>query len=736
MPIGRADDVGKAAAVRDAPARGRDRDRDRTKGPHETSTAMPAPDPRAQTASTRVIIGIVSLSALALGAVGYLTGHERLRTGELLVFCLVGLGSALWQLMPRIGLAERAALTFLVGWSTLTAVPMMLGSLGFWYPGQVFVGVAVVAAGLHVVGLIRAVQDAARPTPTLERLPPSAVLPPALGLLGALVCVLAAVQHQHLEPGIWGFLPHIGPAWYVGLVVIGIAFVLARPGGPEAGYALPVLLIVLVLTLTPAIVYDGPRSQAAAKHVDLVMQIRTWHVPRSSVGIYNGWDGFFAAVAWLCDVAGIRDPMRLATFWPPLLAGFRVATLRYLFGALLSSSYAAWAAVLLAVLADPIGADYFSPQSVGFILALLTFGVALREERQRRRVALVLTTGLLLAVTHQLSPYAAGGVLCVLVVFRQVRPWWLPAAVLAPAGGWALLHRDQLSGFLSLKDLGNLQNFRPPKAVGGNGLDLARLPVVGDTVHALLLGLLVLGLLAAAALVRRPRNRQGWAMACCPAVGLALVAANPYGQEGIFRAILFGLPWLAVLAVRLLSAAGPDMFRIAVGGVAGLLASTFLAASFGLDGSNVVRPGDVAADRAFVATADRAPELTPALLVLGVGDLPTSPPPVDASYRIVTREDLHLPVGLRPDLQKAALVQALTAALLAYTQQDPRRAELYAWWSPVSVYYGVEYGLQPPQDFAALRNAFEAASYWHPVFHQGGSVIFKLDPAAYARLLA
>lgn len=687
-----------------------------------------------RTAMARLILGVVSLSTLLLGVLGWLVGIDSLRSGELLVFCMVGIGSAPWQLRADLGLAERVALTFLVGWSTLTAVPMLMGSLG-WHPAVAFGLVAPLAAALHVVGVRRAWRDGRRgPVPPAW---PAGLLPLGLGLLGAGLCIVAAARHQHIDPGIWGFLPQIGAAWYVGLALIGASFVLAEPGSAERQYAVPVILVVLVLTLTPAIVYDGPRSQAAAKHSDLVMQIRTWGAPRSSVLVYNGWDGFFAAVAWVCDVTGIRDPMRLATFWPPLLAGFRVAALRHLFGAVLATPYAAWSAVALAVLADPVGADYFSPQSVGFVVAMVVFGLALHRRDGLGRVAAILLGGLLLAVTHQLSPYVTAGVLCVLVAFRQIRPWWLPALVLAPAGGWMLLHRHDLSGFLSLKELGSLQNFRPPKPVGaGGGLTLSRLPVVGDTVRALLLGVAVLALVAGVAVLRSRRSAQTWALAGAPGVGLVLLAVNPYGQEGIFRALIFGIPWLAVLAARLLVRGSDWTARITVGTLASLLTMSFLAASFGLDASNVVRRDDLAAVRAFVAEADRAPERTPALLVLGVGDVPTSPPTLDATYSVVSRQDLHLPVGLQPSLQHPALVRALTDALLQHTEQDPRRAALYALWSPVSQLYGVEYGLQTAGDFPELRDAFLVSGYWRPVFHRGETYVFKFDPTQYVRLPA
>ena len=140
-------------------------------------------------------------------------------------------------------------------------------------------------------------------------------------------------------------------------------------------------------------------------------------------------------MAWLCEVTGISDPMVLAKFWPALLGVFRVVLLRYLAGQLLPRSDQCWVAVTLAFSLTPSGADYFSPQSVGFTLGLAVFGLALTRSAHLPRLLLVLLLGVTLAVTHQLSPYVVSGVLRRCSWFRLVRPWWTPLLVLGPAVG-------------------------------------------------------------------------------------------------------------------------------------------------------------------------------------------------------------------------------------------------------------------------------------------------------------
>lgn len=708
------------------------------------SSASPAqPASAAETATTRLLIALASLASFVCGAMAFAVGTGPVRTACMLIFCLIGVGSAPWQANQAIRLPTRLTLTFLTSMAVLTLGSLPMLALHQWRPMVAFVLVGLICIPLHLGGLRLALRDAE--TAKASRGSGSVLGIGSLsGLLGSpsvllagaggLLSFNAALAHVHLVPGFFGFLSQIGPGWYVGLGLILVALALSRTRD-EREIVIPVVLLLLVLTLTPALVYDGPRSQSAAKHVDLIMQIRTVHRLESTVEIYNSWSGFFSAMAWLCDIAGIRDPMKLATFWPPLLGIFRLVALRYLFGKILHRPHQIWIAVALAVLADPLGADYFSPQSVGFVAGIAVFGLALSAGEGIPRLAMILVSGCLLAVTHQLSPYGVGGVLIVLVIFRQVRPLWTPALVLVPAFIWALLNRGALQGFIDWRTIGRFQNFRPPKTVGSAGLE--RLPVVGLSVQALVLEIAVVGLVALVVLIMHRRELRVWALACCPSVGLALVALNPYGQEGIFRAVLFGMPWLAALAAygfpsprhrgRLVAS------RLAFFALTAVLAAAHLVAAFSLDAVHVIRPGDVAAFHYFEKQrTDRSGQHY--MLALGTGDLPSSLPTQPGHYQTVRREALGDPVrqqvGLRPDAE----MQGLTVRLLDYArvQVGPSNTTtLYTLWSPVSSDYGWAYGIQSPDQFAALRDAFLRAPYWEVVVQQGGTYLFRFDPTLY-----
>ncbi|MCU1527315.1 MAG: hypothetical protein JWP75_1078 [Frondihabitans sp.] len=643
------------------------------------------------------------------------------------LFLIVGLGSPPVAFRRNVGWLERVAATGLFGLSASLLIATACLVADVWRP-SVLTGIAVVLVvptHLFVVWRGRAlgrvlaedVLGAAR------RAASRTVL---TALLGVALCAVAAVTHRHVDPGFYGFLRHVGPLWYFGLVLILVAL-LTAPVGTDRQLALVVLCLMLVLTGTPAIVYDAARSASTAKHVELVQQIRlTWHIS-SSVPVYNGWPGFFSGAAWLCDLGGIRDPFSLARVWPVALGVLRVIGLHFLIRQVVRDPRAAWWATAVAVLADPLGADYFSPQSVGFVLGLLVFGFALQMDLGRTRVALVLAGGTAAAVSHQLSPYVISGVLLLLAAMNQIRPRWLPLCALIPTVGWTLWHRSSLKGFISLSGIGNPQNFAPPKTTPAPGL--GRLAVVSHSVEALLLCVAIAACLALIGLLRGRGSLRTWGAAASPAVGLAFVAINPYGQEGIFRAVLFGLPWLAVLAGLYFQTLRKRIYLLSP--VFAMLTVSFLVSAFALDPIYVIRNGDITAFQIFRASTGTSADSGQYLLNMGEGDLPSSPPGQGGTHLTVLRTDLQKPVVQIQRFDGGEQVMDLTTAYVKYAKVAAGSPTLYALWSPVSAAYDEAYGLQTVTQFTQLRDSFRASPYWSVTYTNGQTYLFRLDLARY-----
>jgi hypothetical protein len=476
-----------------------------------------------------------------------------------------------------------------------------------------------------------------------------------------------------------------------------------------------------------------PRSQTAAKHIQLVQMILAAHHLHTGQGIYFAYSGFFAAIAWLCRLAGVTDPLGLATFWPLLMGLVRLAELAFLFGQVIERRHRRWAAITLVVLVDAIGADYFSPQAVGYVIGLGVYGLAVSSRQvlsSRLVAALLIVSGCALAPAHELSPYIIGGVLVVLAVFGRARPRWAGLAILVPAGAWALLNQGVLGGYFSLANLFDLSNFAPPHTSANPGL--GRLAIVGYSSHALTLGLLVLIVAALVGFARHRRDPWAWAYLISAGVGVLLLVANPYGNEGIFRCTLFGIPWLAVLAVHAVKRPSPLIRYGAWTAVSVGLLATFLVATFGLDASGVMRRSDLEAWRTFALTAPPNSEL----LSIGYGDLPGTVPQKGPHPIQITFDQVNDPAARGPGQPRLADLHTLLSRYKAYAlrQTGLSTGALYAIWSPVLASYDREYGLEATSQSRRWLGLLLASPSWRMVYERAGTYMFRaLAPTAEAR---
>ena len=715
---------------------------------YEAHAPASVPENEGPSGHGRVTLTLSALFAasLLLYAAGSAGRADPVRAAGLAGALFFGVGAAPLQFSARARLDLRLGVAGVVGMSVLLAVASAMVLTPWWHPVLVAVVIGAAAAAVHAWACARVLARQSwselfgRPWGSLGgglRRGPGAST--ACILAGNARWVTATIRLGHIIPGVLGFLPKISVFWYAGLACLLAGIVLAR-GRSEWHAASGVLSLLAALTVTPALVYAMPRDQTAAKHIQLVQTVLQAHFLDRGTGIYQAYSGFFSGIAWLCDLAGIHDPTGIATYWPFLVGVLAVVELRLFFGRLTSSAYRIWAAIALVVLVNAIGEDYFSPQSIGFALGLGVFGLAVSspgpDQRgpdqggqgprwagldERGRFILLVLAGCALAVTHELSPFIVGGVLVVLVIFRTIRPWYVPATILLPALGWAMLNRDDLSGFISLSDMLNMTNLHTPVTAVTPGME--RLPIVAESAHALALGLLVLIALASIGFVRTIRDRSAWAFMACPGVGLGMVMVNAYGNEGIFRAALFAIPWLAAMTLRV-AAPGPRRWVNGVyAATAVLLTGTYLVAAFGLDNGSVIRPADFQAMRTYETRAAS----DSFLLTLSDGNLPVSINLSPLNPRSVAWTLIIAPAQALARKPDAIDVSALSRGYLRYAGRiGGATNELYAVWSPASVASGVDYGQETLSQALAWRNALIASPDWHVIYASQGTYLFRL----------
>lgn len=682
-------------------------------------------------ARLRLWLSAVFAFSLLLFGVGLALDSSVLRILSLLAALFSGVGAAPLQLSPRTRADLRLCVAAIVGVSTPLVAGTAMLLTGAWFPTEAAMVLAVAAIGMHIAGC-RSVLAGPRGSEILHSMVPHIRIRDVFDasvsctLAGTLLWAVGIAAMGHIVPGQLGFLPKAPPYWFLGLMLVVIGIILAGDRGPRA--AAGVVSLLGALTLTPAVVYAMPKQQSSAKHLDLVLAILQSHNISGSAGLYRDYSGLFAVVAWLAHLSGTSDVTSLATYFTFVMDLVAIVGLRYFFGNLTRSRYRIWLAITLVILANSVGEDYFSPQATAFAMGLGVLGLTLCTPSQglsdRGRLAILLLAGCGLAVTHELSPYIIGGVLIVFVVFRVVRPWYLPATILLPAIAWAVLHRGDLSGFISLSSLGDLSNFSPPaQAAGPSTPGLSRLAIVPESADALALGLVILIGIACLGLVRNIRNRAAWALMVSPAVGLIMIAANPYGQEGIFRAALFAIPALAAVGTQALPAVRSRWASTACGVLVACLAGIYLVSSTGLDNANVMRQSDYDAMLTFLAKAE------PDAYILGLtygNNVPDNVgiPPKNGHWLdwggLITQREADI---MKPTPQDAAVV---ARQYYEYAKKyDGETGHLYALWTWSDAEYAVDYGHETMGQAQAWRSALLASPDWKVVYGGGGSYLFE-----------
>lgn len=701
------------------------------------------PEPRRPRAapSDVALCTLLAAVSLALAWIGHGAHSEALELIGAYDTLFLGIGAAPFQLLPRMSPWARLTAAILVGFAVLLVVGALMADIRvLWQPVAWALGVGAASAALHLIGLLRLLRHRPRRRSLRVGKPAGAAAPAGLSLglaaIGTALWLVPSLSTHDNSPGIAGFLTVISPAWYLGLVVVIVAFVVGRRVAICAGAA--TFSLGLATTLTPALVYATPRLGTAAKQMVLTQYVLVHHHVDVTAGIYRAYSALFGGVAWLCDLLGIHGLLGphsligLATYWPVLILVMRIVILRLLAGRILTGTTRRWSAVMLVLLVDSLGDDYFSPQSVGYVLAFGAFAMVLRGSSSRplhRRGTfwVLLAAGLALAPTHELSPYVAAGGLIVLAVFAQA-PRWAFLPILVPAAAWAgVVHRTIANNF-SFAQLFSFANFRPPLTLASPGLH--RLAIVDVQSRTLLAALLALIVLAAIGFFTNVRRGWAWSYGLAAVVGLALIAVNPYGHEGIFRASLFAIPWLAVLAMemprpgRLL----PVLRRraltpICTGAVLIALLGTFLVAAYGMDAVDVMDRSDVAAVSHLQALPPRN------AFVLGIGSEfnPAGYPPFTIDYTALEWDQVDYARGVRSRHPTQADLTSLAAATEAAARRGggTRSSPIYLYWSRSLLLYAQAYALLSPRQMRGWLRLLKASPDWRLVAHDGSAYLFE-----------
>lgn len=454
----------------------------------------------------------------------------------------------------------------------------------------------------------------------------------SLALLAFAVGVFSLHAANESAIGPYGGIQALPVGYYGSLALILLAFLLtwgsSKPNWHE--FLIEVVVLTVLLQGVPAIMESEPRFPTAWQIAGFTNFVAsTGHVlPRLDARF--SWPAFFAGAGLLQRASGLGSALDLVRWWPVGLNMLYLPPIGLISHRILRDAKQTMLVLWLFPLSNWVGQDYFSPQSVAFLLYLTLVAIVIGPlGRQRRRLfpwrgpeereqlsplpwpvagtllGALVVLDLALVTGHQLTPIFAAITVLFLSVLGRTRLKAFAGTMILLTAGWICYGAYPFwSGHISAL-FGGAGN------VTGNvsGDLIAR--VTGSVAHSrvaavrvaqsALTGAIALGGLARARRVHAD-VRTAVILMVTPFVVLPL---QSYGGEAGLRIYLFALPGALCLASLLLARAWRFGRRITVGAATILLVPMFLLSAWGNESFELVRPAELSGVRALDHLAPR-----------------------------------------------------------------------------------------------------------------------------------
>lgn len=467
-------------------------------------------------------------------------------------------------------------------------------------------------------------------------------LAPSVGLL-LWIATISTMHPDDLTS--WGLLPVFPPSFWVALVglVLSGTVLTQRAQLKHLALMAHVGLLILVLYATAPAIEPVPRGTSVYKHVGIVQYIEQYGAVDNRIDIYHRWPGFFSLSAFFSELSGRVDPTSYAGWAEPFFATIDALLVWCCVQAVTRSMRNAWLATLLFTAGNWIGQGYFSPQAFGYVLMLgilMLVLVSLQGDANRfgrwvegrvRRVArvrvptrvegpypetgrrlriagMVLLMDIVLAASHQLTPYVLLLQLGALALAGYLRPLWLAVGAGLLTVAWLVPNLNYVIntfGLLSAPDpLANATQ----KNVEGTPIFEARLVTIVAGLS--FVSVFVLALVGVVRRARRGYVRGATVLAILAFASPGMLAGQSYGGEARLRVMLYALPWACAGACWAFSPTGVRRVRralwVPVAGVA-WFATAFVVFFFGHEDLTMLSPGEVGAAKFLSDPANTKP---------------------------------------------------------------------------------------------------------------------------------
>lgn len=392
------------------------------------------------------------------------------------------------------------------------------------------------------------------------------------------ILVSRSIGIGDLEP--YGLIHSLPLTFWIATAVNALAITALLRSNREHPVMLGTLVVSMTTVLHGTVVFleSSARFPTAWLHSGYTQYVIDNLATEPDLGARFSWPGFFVMTATAIAPFSDTVPEAVLRFAPLVFALAYLAPLLVITRHLLPGWRAPWLAVAIFPIVNWVGQDYFAPQSLAFLLALVLIAISLtwftgparfwrpkdgvigsgslfvpslKASRAQARPILATVMVLLLitalAVSHQMTIYVVvlqlfaiwavrrGNVLQISVISGMMAVTWLSWGAV---DYWVPLFDDVFGNFGN--PAGNLDATIAGRASG----NADHLLVIGVRMllPAALLGAALLGL------IRQMRARGG-VDATIPlgiAAAFSLLLVHSYGGEGLLRAFLYASAFIAV----------------------------------------------------------------------------------------------------------------------------------------------------------------------------------------------
>lgn len=537
-----------------------------------------APVPIRRIALLRVRMADLAVAGAIAGALALTGLPDGLRAVALLVFIAIGPGAAVlsWVPIPR-----RAVLSTVpvLGAAITTLVAMAAMWSYRWNPPEIL-WVQVIAVCASSGWWYHRHRGCAGPGVRWRRVADSTVVGRTVVRrhLSLLLSAAAVVVWAAAVPGLPGvdasyyglLFSGTGPLLALCIVLCAWALLVAVRDRRLLPAAAAVGAAIIVSRVTTFVATEVPLYDWTYKHLAVVDYILVHgRIAPDGTDIYAQWSAFFVMFAWFSDVTGV-PPIVIAHVFAPIIHVLIALAVYCAARVLGRSRRTALAAAFLAEVVNWVGQDYFSPQAWSLTLAFGMIVLLLASPRSRAAGILAIVVFAATVPTHQLTPFWAVAVACLLCVVRRARPWWISVVMVAIVGSYLLLNLEAVLPY------GVFSGSSPVSNATSNIVSSGMPAKDFTSLIVRSLSLAVVGAAFGCALWLWKSRKPVVALGIVAFSSFGLLLGQNYGGEAIFRVYLYALLGCAILIAPAVVAA-VDRRRVGLRAVA-----TRLVAALGL----------------------------------------------------------------------------------------------------------------------------------------------------------